>query len=145
MRAIFSMRRVALISVLTPALLVAGCSKGSSPTGPPATSNSFDSGSLVAPTTFDHVFPTAGTVDYHCNYHRSVGMVGQVVVDGSGAAAVTDTASGTSFHPLVVTVRPGGTVHWIILNGTHTVTSDDIMSVGGGGGGYGAYGNSRMR
>jgi len=128
-------RAAVMAGILT--LMGVSCSKESKPTGPSmgGSSDSFDSGSLVAPTTFDHVFSTAGTVGYHCNFHASVGMVGQVMVDTSGAAAANDTASGTSFHPLIVKVRPGGTVHWIILDGTHTVTSDDIMSVGGGGGG----------
>jgi plastocyanin len=84
----------------------------------------FDSGTLSAPASFDHVFSSAGTVGYHCTFHVSMGMVGTVVVATGGADAVTVTASGMAFSPASVTIKPGGTVHWTIAGGTHTVTSD---------------------
>jgi len=130
-------RSIMLTSVLASALvltvIVVGCSKSSSPTAPygggggggSASSNTpFDSGTLTAPASFDHVFPTAGSVGYHCSFHVGMGMVGTVVVAAGGASSATVTASGTTFSPSSVTIMPGGTVHWTIAGGTHTVTSN---------------------
>ena len=120
---------VASAGILAAALLVAGCSKSStSPVygggGGGAGNTPFNSGSLTAPATFDRTFPVAGTVGYHCNFHQSMGMVGTVVVAAGGASSATVTASGTTFSPSSVTIMPGGTVHWSITGGTHTVTSN---------------------
>jgi len=121
------------ITALVASMIVVGCGKSSSPTSPyggggggtnPPSNTPFNSGTLSAPSSFDHVFPTAGTVGYHCNFHVSMGMVGTVVVQAGAAASATVTASGTSFSPSSVTIMPGGTVHWTISSGTHTVTSD---------------------
>jgi plastocyanin len=131
-------RSIMLMSVLAGALMlsvvVIGCGGSSSPTSPyggaggagggGATNTPFGSGSLTAPATFDHVFPTAATVGYHCNFHVGMGMVGTVVVAAGGASSATVTASGMTFSPSSVTIAPGGTVHWTITSGTHTVTSD---------------------
>jgi plastocyanin len=129
-------RSMMLMSVLASALvlsvIVVGCGKSSSPTAPygggggggGASNTPFNSGTLTAPASFDHVFPTAGTVGYHCNFHVSMGMVGTVVVAAGGASSATVTASGTTFSPSSVTIMPGGTVHWTIASGTHTVTSN---------------------
>ena len=126
--------RVAGMSmVLALSLILLGCGKSSSPTSPNKstgggggnmTSGAFDSGTLTAPATFDHVFATAGSFGYHCTFHRSMGMVGTVVVAVGGASSVTVTGSGMTFSPNSVTIQPGGTVHWTITGGTHTVTSD---------------------
>ena len=117
----------ALASTLVLSVIVIGCGKSSSPTAPSggggASNTPFNSGTLTAPASFDHVFPTAGTVGYHCNFHVSMGMVGTVVVAAGGASSATVTASGTTFSPSSVTIMPGGTVHWTIASGTHTVTS----------------------
>ena len=122
---------VALAGILAMAWLAAGCSKSSSPTSPMgggggggATNTPFNSGNLTAPASFDRTFPVAGTVGYHCIIHQSMGMVGTVVVSAAGPASATVTASGTSFSPASVTIMPGGTVHWSITGGTHTVTSN---------------------
>ena len=129
-------RSILLTLVLATALVlgvvVTGCGKSSSPTAPyppgggggTAGNTPFNSGTLSAPASFDHVFPTAGTVGYHCTFHVSMGMVGTVVVAAGGAASATVTASGTTFNPSSVTIMPGGTVHWTIAGGTHTVTSN---------------------
>jgi len=125
----------ALASVLALSLITVGCGKSSSPTSPyggggggggggGAADTPFDSGSLTAPASFSHTFPTAGNIGYHCNFHVSMGMVGTVVVAPGGAASANVTASGTSFTPSTVTIMPGGTVNWSITGGTHTVTSN---------------------
>lgn len=125
------MRMAALTVALVVGVVVLGCNS-SSPTAPgggggPVSGSGntpFNSGSLGANGTFSHVFPTAGTVGYHCNFHASMGMVGTVVVANGGPASANVTGSGTSFSPSSVTIMPGGTVHWTIASGTHTVTSD---------------------
>jgi len=124
------LRAAVLISVLAVSAIVLGCGKSASPTAPTGgggggvKNTPFDSGTLSAPASFDHVFPSAGTVGYHCTFHVSMGMVGTVVVAAGGADAVSVTASGMVFSPASVTIKPGGTVHWTIADGTHTVTSD---------------------
>jgi plastocyanin len=84
----------------------------------------FNSGTLNAPASFVHVFPTAGTVGYHCIFHQSMGMTGDVTVVAGAGDSLVVTASGTSFAPASGSIRPGGYVHWKITGGTHTVTSD---------------------
>jgi plastocyanin len=37
--------------------------------------------------TFEHTFETAGTYDYFCIPHKSLGMVGRIVVDEPGGPA----------------------------------------------------------
>ena len=49
-----------------------------SDSGAPVT---FDSGALGSGGTFHFTFLAAGTVDYHCIPHQSLGMVGTVVVE----------------------------------------------------------------
>ena len=120
-------------SAFVASIVVLGCN-GSSPTAPyggggggttgGSSNTPFNSGTLTASGSFDHTFPTAGTVHYHCNFHISMGMLGTVVVAAGAASSATVTASGMSFSPTMVTIMPGGTVHWTIASGTHTVTSD---------------------
>src|SRR5262245_50203002 len=93
-----------LAAILAVALLAAGCGK-KSPTNPMNGSSGgtlFNSGTLNGPATFDHAFTTAGTFNYHCNFHRSMGMTGTVSVVAGGAASVTVTGGGTSFNPASV-------------------------------------------
>jgi plastocyanin len=124
---------IVAVSVVLAGASVLGCSKSSSPTNPYGSGSTgvpspggtlFDSGTMSAPATFVHVFPTAGAVGYHCIFHVSMGMTGTVtVVAGAGDSAVV-TASGTSFAPPSVSIKPGGYVHWNVTGGTHTVTSN---------------------
>ncbi len=137
MRVRHSVVLAASLAVITAAALT-GCSKSSSPTSPygggsvgggagggGATNTPFNSGTLTTPAGFSHAFPVSGSVGYHCNFHVSLGMVGTVVVSSAATdSVVTVTASGTSFTPSSVTIKPGGIVHWSITSGTHTVTSD---------------------
>ncbi len=128
-RGIFLMSALTLVG----AVALAGCGKSSNPTNPYGGGGGgvgggtrlFDSGTLTAPASFSHAFPTAGSVGYHCNFHESLGMVGTVVVSGTATdSIVTVTASGMTFTPSTVNIKPGGIVHWNVTNGTHTVTSD---------------------
>ena len=44
------------------------------------TTGIWDSSDLPSGARFSHRFPAAGTFPYHCTPHRSIGMVGQIVV-----------------------------------------------------------------
>jgi plastocyanin len=118
---------VAALCVTIVSFAVLGCSddKSDYPTGGGTGGGSlFDSGTLNAPATFDHTFPTAGTVGYFCRFHRSMGMTGTVTVVAGGADAADVTASGMAFTPASVSIKPGGVVHWHVTGGQHTVTSN---------------------
>jgi plastocyanin len=56
---------------------------------------SFDSGDLPGGQTFKFTVTTPGTISYFCQYHKSLGMVGTIVVTGSpgGGGGTTSTAS----------------------------------------------------
>jgi len=125
-------RRLVLVTAAIAAVAgsaIFGCSKSTSPTnsgGGGSGGTLFDSGTLNASASFLHVFATAETVGYHCNFHRSMGMVGTVRVAAGAADSVLVTASGATFTftPATVTIKPGGYVRWSVASGTHTVTSD---------------------
>jgi len=106
---------------------ILGCSKSTGPTNPGGGGSGgtlFNSGTLNAPASFVHVFAAAETIGYHCNFHRSMGMLGTVIVETGAADSVVVTASGITFTPATVSIKPGGYVRWSVASGTHTVTSD---------------------
>jgi plastocyanin len=43
----------------------------------------FSSGTLLPGQTYSYLFNTAGTYDYYCQFHRSMGMIGRVTVTGT--------------------------------------------------------------
>ena len=54
----------------------------------PEDAEAWDSGTLSEQgATFEHTFETAGTYDYFCIPHKSLGMVGRIVVDEAGGPA----------------------------------------------------------
>lgn len=54
----------------------------------PEDAEAWDSGTLTEEgATFEHTFETAGTYDYFCIPHKSLGMVGRIVVDEPGGPA----------------------------------------------------------
>lgn len=52
----------------------------------PADAQAFDS-STISEGAYEHTFETPGTYDYYCIPHKSVGMVGRIVVGGAGGPA----------------------------------------------------------
>lgn len=50
-------------------------------------------------TTFSRTFDVAGTYDYVCSVHESVGMVGTVVVEGAAATTTVGAATDTTAAP----------------------------------------------
>lgn len=52
----------------------------------PDGASAFDSGT-ISEGSFEHTFETAGTYDYYCIPHKSVGMVGRIVVGNPGGPA----------------------------------------------------------
>jgi plastocyanin len=131
---------IAAVSLIA-GLVLFSCSSSTSPTSPYGGGSSggsgsggaggagsgntaFDSGALTAPASFVRVFPAAGAVGYHCTFHVSMGMTGTVTVAAGAADSAVVMASGTSFVPAAVSIKPGGYVHWKVIGGTHTVTSN---------------------
>jgi plastocyanin len=118
--------------ILLVGLVLVGCGSNSGPTSPYGSGTgggtgggtAFDSGSMTAPANYVRTFPSAGSVGYHCTFHVSMGMTGTVTVVTGGADSAVVTASGTSFSPSTVSIKPGGYVHWKVTGGTHTVTSN---------------------
>lgn len=54
----------------------------------PMDAEPWDSGTISGSgTTFEHTFETAGTYDYYCIPHKTLGMVGRIVVDEPGGPA----------------------------------------------------------
>jgi len=104
------------------------CSSKSSPTAPGGggggVTKELNSGDIVAGATFQHVFSTAGSFDYHCIYHGA--MTGTVVVSASAPGSLVDVSITSSSAPFPgATVKPGGTVKWTNNTGVvHTVTSN---------------------
>ena len=123
--------RIALVSaaaILSLSVAVmAGCSKKSNPVAPSGGGGGggntpFNSGVLSTGAIFQRVFPTAGSVGYHCTPHQSSGMTGTITISASDTTSFVHVIVGPSgqlvFSPSSVTIKPGGTVHW------HTVTSN---------------------
>lgn len=121
--------------VLATLIAVAGaasCGKKGSPTAPygggGGTGTSFNLGPFAVGQSAKLSFANAGTFGYHCNPHRSMGMVGTVQVDASGSdsAVVRIAVSGLSFSPSSAHIKTGGSVRWVNASSAtnHTVTSD---------------------
>lgn len=54
----------------------------------PEGAEAFDSGIVSGQgTTFDHTFETTGTYDYFCIPHKTMGMIGRIVVGEAGGPA----------------------------------------------------------
>ena len=119
-----------LLTTLSAAAIVGGCSKDKGTNPPATTPESFDSGNLVIATPFTHIFSasiaTMTTFSYRCKYHSGspFNMTGSVVVDpASSNTSASVAVADYSFTPKTVTVKPGSTVTWTQSSGTtHTVT-----------------------
>lgn len=53
----------------------------------PEGAEAWNSGTLSGGSTYDHTFETKGTYDYFCIPHKSLGMVGRIVVGEPGGPA----------------------------------------------------------
>jgi plastocyanin len=119
------------------ALLGAACSSSKSPTSPYGGGGGggggnggtlFNMGPFALGQSAEFTFANGGTFGYHCNVHRSMGMIGTVQVDATGADSlvVQIGAGGFNFAPSTAHIKPGGYVRWVNVSGltNHTVTSD---------------------
>ncbi len=87
----------------------------------------FESKRLANGGTFDFTFATPGTVHYYCQIHGPT-MSGTVIVRGGAANSQNVDIKDNFFDPQVISIAPGGTVHWKNV-GNH----DHIVFSGGGG------------
>jgi len=135
----------ALLALMT-LLLVLGagaCSKYHAPTAPygggsgggggtgggGSGGTSFSFGPFAIGQSASFTFASAGTFGYHCIPHRSMGMVGSVQVEATGADSALvqiGAGNGFSFAPSSTHIKTGGHVRWVNASGltNHTVTSD---------------------
>jgi hypothetical protein len=127
---------IVLVTILI-AFGVAACKGYSSPSAPyggggggggNTGGTSFNLGPFALGASATLTFATAGSFGYHCIPHRSMGMVGTVQVDASGAdsTVVQIAPNGFNFAPTVAHIKPGGHVRWVNASNLtiHTVTSD---------------------
>ena len=117
---------LALLTVLSAAAALNGCSKDKATNPPTTTPESFDSGDLTG-VPFTHMFTTTtlSTFGYRCKHHGGAPyyMTGTVIVDPSSAnTSASVSVNNFAFSPTSVTVKPGSTVTWNLVGGTHTVT-----------------------
>lgn len=94
----------------------------------------WSSGDLLPGETYRRTFDTPGIFDYHCRYHRSIGMIGQIVVEAAHTDPSPAPGTGTDtdvevndhfFSPDVLEIPAGTTVTWTnVGTDIHTVTSD---------------------
>ena len=120
-----SARRLVVLTLVSVAGLLAGCSSSDSPTNPggggggggPTFMFSFP----AVGSSSSQVFATAGTYTYACMAHGSSGMTGTVNVSASSvldSAVVLVGVSSPSnpanqFSPSTVTIKPGRLVRWL--------------------------------
>lgn len=86
-----------------------------------------DSGNITTGMSWEHMFDSEGTFEYHCHPHPF--MTGQVIVSSTNRTALSGmvnvTIQGYAFHPAVLVIKPGTMVRWTNLdNETHTVTQE---------------------
>ncbi|WP_435119996.1 plastocyanin/azurin family copper-binding protein [Halolamina sp. C58] len=102
----------------------------------PADATPFDSGTISSGS-FEHTFETPGTYDYYCIPHKTVGMVGRIVVGQPGGPAEERPLSDGSV-PESDTVIEQGTVPYGSSENAEQGRSDGgMMGHGGMGGSHG--------
>jgi len=90
----------------------------------------FNLGPFVFGESIQRTFANVETIGYHCIPHRSMGMVGTVQVDATGADSIVvqvGAGNGRVFAPSTAHIKPGGYVRWVGASTTesnHTVTSN---------------------
>lgn len=92
-----------------------------------ADNGEFDSGALAKGQSFTHVFDSAGTVPYHCDFHPDQ-MTGEVTAAEAPVAAVAthNIDITTMAFPDSTAISKGDTVVWTNrMNMNHTVTADN--------------------
>jgi uncharacterized membrane protein len=103
----------------------------------PTDADTFDS-ETISRGSFDHTFETPGTYDYYCTPHRSVGMVGRIVVGQPGGPA-GDSPIPDGDVPASQTIVEQGSVPYGSSSGTGSsrTNEDGMMGFGGRGDGMG--------
>lgn len=96
------------------ALLVAGCSSDSNPTGyDGGGAVEFSSPTLTNGVSFQHVFLTAKTMNYFCSFHgtATTGMYATITVTAGGAPQLVQSNI-TSSTLQTLNIHVGDTVRW---------------------------------
>jgi plastocyanin len=115
----------AVLALVASIAVFTGCGGSDDPAGPPTGGGSLElnSGNLPTSRSYSHTFANNGSFPYHCNIHAS--MTASVTVAAAGLDSALVNIAGTAFSQTSVTIKTGGTVRWVNLDGSaHTVTSD---------------------
>ena len=121
MRPAHSLLPLAVLLALSAAM--AGCGSKDKGTNPMNTTEPFESGGMSTngPSTFVHVFSTAGSFGYRCRIHG--GMAGTINVTTGAADSAVVSIGNNFFNPTPVSIKPGGYARWVsTTTTTHTVT-----------------------
>ncbi len=138
------MRRPPLALLVTTAAAIAalaiasGCSsKSSNPTAPGGgggggggTSATINSGTIAGNGgSFTFTFPDTGTTGYHCGIHPTIMKGNSISVtstspNDSMVVQIVSTST-PGYSPSAATIRPGGHVRWVNVDGmSHSVEND---------------------
>jgi len=97
----------------------------------PAGASAFDSGT-ISEGSFEHTFETPGTYDYYCIPHKSIGMVGRIVVGSPGGPAEENSIPDGEVPSSATIVERGAVAYGSSSDGSGT-TGGGMMGPGGHG------------
>ena len=97
----------------------------------PADGTAFDSGT-ISQGSFEHTFEAPGTYDYYCIPHKSVGMVGRIVVGSPGGPAEDSPIPDGEVPDSETIVQNGAVAVGSDVDGSGS-TDGGMMGPGGGG------------
>lgn len=97
----------------------------------PADASAFDSGT-ISQGSFEHTFEAPGTYDYYCIPHKTVGMVGRIVVGSPGGPAEESSIPDGEVPDSETIVQNGAVAIGSDVDGSGS-TDGGMMGPGGGG------------
>ena len=97
----------------------------------PADATAFDSGT-ISQGSFEHTFEVPGTYDYYCIPHKTVGMVGRIVVGSPGGPAEDSPIPDGEVPDSETIVQNGAVAIGSDVDGSGS-TDSGMMGPGGGG------------
>jgi plastocyanin/uncharacterized membrane protein len=97
----------------------------------PSDASAFDSGTISSGS-FEYTFETPGTYDYYCIPHKSVGMVGRIVVGSPGGPAEESSIPDGEVPDSETIIQNGAVAIGSDVDGSGS-TGGGMMGPGGGG------------
>jgi len=90
----------------------------------PSNPESFLSGSPAAGWVFEHVFTSAGSYDYRCDLHFSIGMIGDITV-----AAPSGEVEIENFNISKITLYPIPATNFVIVEIAESLLTSENLSI----------------